>query len=304
MIAAGADVSGPSPVLRPETGLPLVQLAAISFACGFALVASELQVSSLQIAATLVFLLGGLPHGAFDLHRAARKARMGGARLALFTGVYLALFALMMAGWYVAPAPTLTVFIVTAIIHFSEDWSTLGEPFLRLALGFAPLCAIGIGHQDQVETIFATMAGAQGAGLIVSGFVLLAPIVLLVAGTALFILGRENGWHYPAIFALMLASLFVLPPLIGFALFFCAFHTPRHLVAIRNDLTGWPFSRLVVTGGALTFLALLLGALFLPYALEGGMMSVAAGFQLLAALAMPHQCLGPIMRLDGGGGGN
>jgi len=285
--------------LRPGAGLPLVQLAAIALACAFGLVAGEVRASSLQIAATLVFLIGGLPHGAFDIHRAARKARMGTARLGLFTGIYLALFALMMLGWHVAPAATLALFVLTAIIHFSEDWGALREPFLRIALGFAPLCAIAIGHPDQVETIFATMAGARGAVLIGSAFVLLAPITLLVAGTALFIIGRETGWQRLAIFALMLASLFVLPPLIGFALFFCAFHTPRHLVAIRDDLAGWPVSRLVMTGGTLTLLALFLGAMFLPYALEGGMMSAAAGFQLLAALAMPHQCVGPVMRLAG-----
>ncbi len=289
------------PITRSAAGFPVVQMIAVGAALTAGAAAPFLDYGLLQIAASLVFLLGGLPHGAFDIHLAARRANLGRASLGLFTALYLGLFAAMIAGWYVAPALTLAVFLATAIVHFSEDWSELPEPLFRLALGFAPLCAIGIGHLDEVETIFAAMTGEAAARGFIGVFVLVAPITLLIAATALFVLVKDGDRQRSFAFAALLGTLFMVPPLIGFALFFCAFHTPRHLAAIRGDLADWPWGLMLGIGGALTLLALLLGAVLLPYAFSGGVPSVATAFQLLAALAMPHQSVGLCLRLFGSG---
>lgn len=274
-----------------------MQMIAVAAALAIGAVAQFLDYGHLQIAASFVFLLAGLPHGAFDIHLAARRANLGLVSLALFTALYLGLFAVMIAGWYFLPALTLAIFLATAVVHFSEDWSELKEALFRLALGFAPLCAIGIGHLDEVETIFAAMTSEATAGAIISAFVLIAPITLLIAGTALYVLTKDGNGPRSLAFALMLGSLFVVPPLIGFALFFCAFHTPRHLLAIRHDLSDWSIGLILAIGAVLTLLALLLGAVLLPYAFSGGFLSVATAFQLLAALAMPHQSVGLCLKL-------
>lgn len=288
---------GLPPVFGSVAGFRVIQV----FAVGVALVAGAfaplLDDGMLQIAACVFFLLGGLPHGAFDIHLAARRADLGLSSLGLFTALYLGLFAVMIAGWYLVPALTLAVFLVTAIVHFSEDWCDVSEPLFRFALGFAPLCAIGMGHLTEVEMIFAAMTSDATARATINGFVLIAPITLLIAGTALFALGKDGKAPRALAFAIMLASLFVVPPLIGFALFFCAFHTPRHLVAIGRDLADWPISLILAIGASLTLLALLLGALLLPYAFDGSFLSVASAFQLLAALAMPHQSMDPCLKL-------
>jgi hypothetical protein len=54
---------------------------------------------------------------------------------------------------------------------------------------------------------------------------------------------------------------------------------------------------MLVIGGGETLFALLLGAVHLPYAFNGGLWSVATAFQLLAALAMPHQSIGLCLKL-------
>ena len=287
---------GPPPMVQSVAGFPLGQMLAVVAALVLGATAQFADQGTFQVAATMIFLLGGLPHGAFDIHLAARKANLGPASLGLFTAIYVGLFAIMIAGWYFLPTLTFALFFVTAIIHFSEDWHEMREPIFRLALGFAPLCAIGTGHPDDVQAIFAIMTDAATAQAISSVFVLVAPITLLIAGTGLFILAKDGSGQRACIFAAMLGSLFILPPLIGFALFFCAFHTPRHLLAIRADLSDWPIGRTVRVGAGLTLLALLLGAVFLPYAFSGGLMSVATAFQLLAALAMPHQSMALCLR--------
>ena len=90
-------------------------------------------------------------------------------------------------------------------------------------------------------------------------------------------------------FLLLLPGLALLPPLLGFLLFFCFYHTPRHMVDIRRSLEWIPSRTFVASGLAITLLALLLGAMLLPALLQGGVATAAGGFQLLAALAVPHQ---------------
>lgn len=245
----------------------------------------------IAVIATATFLLGGLPHGAFDLHLAARSAQLGRARLALFTAIYIGLFALMLIGWVIAPGLILPLFLTSAAVHFGADWPETDEPLFRTALGCAPICAIGIGHLDEVGLIFEAMTTPAIALAATDLLILTAPVTLLVATAALLVIARDTGWQRPVVFVAMLASLVVLPPLIGFALFFCAFHTPRHLTALRAELAHWPQSRLIAVGTGMTGLALVIGTMALPLIMAGGFLTAASGFQLLAALAMPHQSM-------------
>lgn len=245
----------------------------------------------IAVIATAIFLLGGLPHGAFDLHLAARSARMGSTQLALFTLIYIGLIALMLIGWRVVPGLILPLFLVTAVLHFGADWPETDEPLFRTALGCAPIAAIGIGHLGEVELIFAAMTTPAIAVWATNLFILAAPVILLVAATALWVIAHHSVWQRPAVFAAMVVSLVVLPPLIGFALFFCAFHTQQHISALSADLAHWHKARLIAVGLGMTGLALAIGTVALPLMLAGGFLTAASGFQLLAALAMPHQSM-------------
>jgi Brp/Blh family beta-carotene 15,15'-monooxygenase len=286
----------PPPVFKPGAGVQVFEIAAIVLALALSSAAGAINSGAAAVIATLAFLVGGLPHGAFDIHLAARQAGVSRGRLIGFAAIYVALFAIMLAGWRYAPTITLPIFLITAIVHFSADWPETDEPIFRAALGFAPLCAIGIGHLDQVEAIFAAMSTPALALWATRTFILVAPVTLLIAGVALAVIAQRGAWQRPAVFAALLASLVVLPALIGFALFFCVFHTPRHLTEICCQLAHWPTARLIVVGAGMTGLALLLGGLALPPILAGGLMTAATGFQVLAALAMPHQCMEWILR--------
>jgi Brp/Blh family beta-carotene 15,15'-monooxygenase len=290
------------PVFGSAGGLWLVQICAIVLALLLGAASSTTGEGGngaglMTVIATAAFLVGGLPHGAFDIHLAAEHARMGRSKLAVFTALYVGLFAIMLVGWAVAPAIVLPIFLITAVIHFGADWPETNEPVYRVALGFAPICAIGIGHISQVEAIFAAMATPDIALWATKCFILAAPVTLLIAAIALFVIASGADWRRPALFAVLLATLIIVPPLIGFALFFCVFHTPRHLAEIRINLGHWRKQRLIMVGAAITGLAMVLGALALPLIFMGGLLTAATGFQLLAALAMPHQSMGLILRL-------
>ncbi|OBX18046.1 hypothetical protein A9995_13580 [Erythrobacter sp. QSSC1-22B] len=277
--------------------LPWVQAAALACALLVALIPGWAASPALPVVATMVFLVGGLPHGAFDIHRVLARAQLGHRPLVVFGALYVAILIVALMFWRIAPQIILPVFLLTAIVHFAEDWPEVEEPLYRAALGFAPLCAIGVGHPDAVAAIFAAMS-SEAAGAVVSrGFLLLAPVTILVAAVGLAVTARTVCWHRPALFAGLIAALFVLPPLVGFALFFCAFHTPRHMIGIRRELSRHAPLRLVLIGAGLSGLAVLIGLVFAPQLLSGGVLSAAAGFQLLAALALPHQNAGWMERV-------
>lgn len=287
----------PLPSLASAAALPWLQAAALASALLFVSIPGWAASPALPVVATVVFLLGGLPHGAFDIHRVAERAQVGRRSLMMFVALYVAILIVALIGWRIAPQLILPVFLLTAIVHFSEDWPEVEEPLYRAALGFSPLCAIGVGHPDTVASIFSAMS-SETAGLAVSrGFLLLAPVTLLVAAVGLAVTARTFNWHRPALFAGLIAVLFVLPPLIGFALFFCAFHTPRHMVGIRRELADHAPLRLLLIGAGLSGLAVLIGLMFVPRLLSGGVLSAAAAFQLLAALALPHQNAGWMERV-------
>lgn len=275
----------------PAVGVWLLQLGAIGFALVLGVTSAARDPGLVAVIATATFLLGGLPHGAFDIHLAASRARLARSQLAIFTAIYVGLVALMLFGWAVAPAVVLPLFLFSAAFHFGEDWPETREPLFRAALGFAPICAIAVGHLPEVERIFAAMTTPAIALWAKDLLILAAPVTGLIAGTALVVIAQSSGWRRPAVFAALLTSLVVLPPVIGFALFFCAFHTPRHLIALRKELAHWPKPRLIAVGAGMTGLALAIGAIALPLTASGGILTAASGFQLLAALAMPHQSM-------------
>ena len=286
----------PSPALVSRAGLWHFQIIAIAFACVFAAVMAGYGSSVMLASATFLFLIGGLPHGAFDIHRAAQSADLGRARLLKFTAIYIGIFGLMLVGWHTIPAFVLPLFLATAALHFGADWPETEEALFKVALGFAPICAIGISNIDQVELIFTAMANPVVALWTTRIFILVAPVALLVAGMALVLIGRASGPARPAVFALMLVSLTVLPPVVGFALYFCAFHTPRHMADIRLDLAAQNPVHLVLAGVGITGIALAVGVLAFPMFSTGGLMMASSGFQLLSALAMPHQTMALILK--------
>ncbi len=282
---------------RSSAVLPFLQFVILFVALLLAAVPGLYSDTALPVIATLLFLIGGLPHGAFDIHRVANRARLGHGRLAIFLTIYVAMVVLALLLWRMAPSFVLILFLMTAIVHFAEDWPEIKEPLFRIALGFAPICAIGVAHPTEVEAIFSAMAGPMTADVITKSFVLFAPVTLLISIVGLGVAARGLDWSRSVLFALLIGSLFLLPPLVGFAVFFCLFHTPRHFGAIQNELSGWTVKQFALVAVGISALAVALGVLLAPMALIGGIATAAAGFQLLAAVALPHQSVGLFEKL-------
>ena len=241
--------------------------------------------------ATIVFIGGGLPHGAYDIALLRRSAALGRFGVCLVVSGYAGTALLMALLWMTLPLAALLVFLAVASLHFGEDWQMLEEPLLRFAAGAAVIAAATLGHHAEVSALFVEMSDPRAA-VIAQIITAAAPVALLVTMVGIAIAWRDGSRHWAAAMAVCLVLLVVLPPVAGFALFFVFLHSPRHLAQTRALLSGMTFVRWLLTG------ALLSGAAIIGWwglrtlaPSEFDPTFVAQAFQLLASVALPHLLL-------------
>ncbi|WP_375383423.1 beta-carotene 15,15'-dioxygenase, Brp/Blh family [uncultured Sphingomonas sp.] len=244
-----------------------------------------------MIAATVVFIGGGLPHGAYDIALLRRALALDRSALALAVGGYVAVAIAMAAMWFTAPLLALVLFLAVATVHFGEDWAMLDEPFLRVAAGAAVIAAPTIGHPAAVTALFVAMSDGRAATIarIVAAA---APVAVLVTAVGIAVAWREKSHAWAGATALCLILLLILPPVAGFALFFVFLHSPRHIAEARSALGDMTRARWFATGALLSGAAIVgwWGLEMLsPKAI--GATIAARAFQLLASVAVPHLLL-------------
>lgn len=242
------------------------------------------------IAAALI-LLCGLPHGTLDVEIAAtRFGRHGRGGKLKITAAYAGCAAAMAALWTIVPSLALVVFLILSIIHFGADWRTGGDSFFAMMVGWALIALPALAHPAQVASIFETLTGDGHGGTIAA--LLACTAVPALLGSLLFAFQafkRAQTLGGLDVMCCLIAAL-VLPPLAGFAVFFCGLHSPRHLAeALRQSGPASNASKAII-GGAV--MALSCGAAVLIF-LADGTAPVDAGvirtaFVLLSILTVPH----------------
>ena len=213
---------------RPSFETLLFSVAAIVAILGIALrmPAPPLPVQAAVLGVLVATL--GLPHGALD-PLIARRAGLWRTPLGFagFNLGYLAIVALVVGVWLLAPTASLVGFLVVSGIHFGADWNGGRSVVLRSLTGVGLLTLPAFAHHDEVAGIYRTLAGT-GGGVVADVQALLGPvaIIAMLIGAALALRHRPTD----TLEILLAATLaLVAPPLIFFALYFCALHSARHL---------------------------------------------------------------------------
>lgn len=170
----------------------------------------------------------GLPHGALD-PLIARRAGLWRTPVGFagFNLGYLAVVALVVGVWLLAPAASLVGFLVVSGIHFGADWNGGRSVVMRSLTGVGLLTLPAFAHHDEVAAIYRTLAGT-GGGVVADVQSWLGPFAILamLIGALLAVRRRPTD----ALEILLATTLAILaPPLVFFALYFCALHSARHL---------------------------------------------------------------------------
>ncbi len=254
----------------------------------------------LTLIALAAVVIIGLPHGALD-GVIAIQLGMSQNLLSLirFLAIYIAAAAVVVGAWMVAPVICLLAFLVVSMLHFGMGDVRAGNGWQGMleALAHGGLVVAGISHmhREEVDMIFGylvdgnTLLVWQGLEIIAI-FVAVALLFCMVQGVI------NRRWRGGLGELVILGAIFAFtPPLVGFAIYFCLVHTPRHVRAILSSVSSGLSRRLILFqvvllsvaswfAGGLAFW-LLLGA----ETAEAALMRVV--FIGLAALTVPHMIL-------------
>ena len=266
-------------------------------------------LTSIDMLALLAVMLIGLPHGAFDgaIAFCLGMGRSTG-RIVSFCIVYLVLAGLFVMVWSLSAVFALTCFVVLSIMHFGScDVQAIANPFsgrmnrifnvcLVLTHGGIVTICLSYFHMQEVDRLFAVLAG-DNAVLVTDFLGILWPVWL--AGVAVYGLAavRHRGLILSlAELAILSGLMAVLPPLAGFAVYFCLVHSRRHFLSIFSAMrTILPVQIIVRTALGLTVATwLMAGAGYwiqTQYAVAIDEAVLRTVFILLAALTLPHMIL-------------
>ncbi len=278
---------------------PALQLQGRMF-CGLALafviaslVGARLEPRhELLVAGALVLLLG-MPHGAFDVVLARKLFGVadlkGWALLSLF---YVGLSAAVVGLWMVAPTLFLCAFLIFSALHFGGDPAGGVSWLTRGLYGGAVIVLPALWHGPELQRLLGLVAGPASADFVAPVLSQLAPPWLAATVLACALQARTSrlaACESAALAALSLAA----PPLAAFTVYFCAMHSPRHILRTLSSLQAaearsalalalWPTLAVLVT-------AALLGWRLSELSVDARVMQLV--FVGLAALTLPHMVL-------------
>lgn len=279
-----------------ENALPAVAASGSSMALCLMVVAllaagaagAALDGSAATIAACLALLLFGLPHGSLDLEIIKREHGASKRSMIALLLLYLGLAAAMWAIWIENPVAALVVFLGVAIVHFGEDWPELHSAFLSQGLALSLLTAPVWFHGDALRAIFAALTGTNESGSIAEVMLLLAPASTAIAAVALWTLWRAGQRERAGTALLALVAMVLLPPVIGFACFFCLYHSPRHYGESLRRVAANPRATAIVMLVTLAALGLAVALFREAAGADVPARVIAASFTTLSLLTVPH----------------
>lgn len=246
--------------------------------------------AALSLAAALI-IVGGLPHGAYDIALAQQTLRLNWHAAALLVCAYVGVAALMLALWAWMPLAALTVFLILSAVHFGDDWRMLDDGLLRAMAGASVLCVAAFCHPGDVTDLFTLMAG-DDAHWVRRVLVAFTPVALLVTAVGMWqaAMAGNRGWTLAQIATL--AGLAYLPPQIGFLLFFVFLHSPLHMRGIEARLGRWSPTKFWVYGGLICGICFVAAFFIVPDFFFGNAREMSAeAFRILSVVAAPHLLL-------------
>ena len=258
--------------------------------------------------ALLAVVVIGLPHGAMDAAVALSLGYRGMVRLLTFLVVYTLTALAVVMFWLAFPSLSLALFLLISMVHFGLGDTESSSPgaghslerwVQALAHGGLVVVAIPYFHQADVAAIFSILGAVPG--MIWPMLDAMAYAWLAVgAAYALLAMRRRHLRFGLAEWVGLVVLMALMPPLAGFALYFCCVHTPRHVRRILRSLAASsPPLPVYKTTVGLTLATWLAGGVCLALLSGGASFSEAslpeASLQVvfigLAALTVPHMIL-------------
>jgi Brp/Blh family beta-carotene 15,15'-monooxygenase len=248
----------------------------------------------------------GLSHGGADPMILKQLTAASPTGLVVITGVYLTTSLAFVALIWALPVVALLLFLGLSIWHFGYTdeafLSSAKNPLLRWLSGSTPILGPMLGHSQQTSELFAWLIKVEPQ-VVLDIVVWLGPClaVFWLFGFGCLLFGRLNrpGPRVLVELCLVSAALTALPPLLGFAFYFCAIHSVRHFLSIaehrllssqKSLFQAFPVRKILpATLGAIALACAAWGVIVLTEPSSSLFVdAVRVMFWALAALTLPH----------------
>ena len=252
-----------------------------------------------SLVALAFVVLIGLPHGAFDgaiARHLGYSRTLGG--LIKFITVYLGFAAAVVVFWVWQPGLALALFLLISAVHFGYGDTTAAGGVTRavqiVAHGGVAVFGISLFHLQQVTPLYAALA--NGDVMLAVMMTEIFPVFIMpVAALYLIAAIRDAGLRPRLVeLALLCLLLSVVPPLVGFAIYFCVIHTGRHMRHIWDRVSSHTAPRHIISQAVWFTLVSWGGGAIMLLWLDSGNISqdlLRVIFIGLAALTVPHMIL-------------
>ena len=256
-------------------------------------------MSSIEFFALGAVLLIGIPHGGLDAVIARRKGwPTSSLAWVAFHLVYIFLSLFVIIFWQLLPLISLGLFLIISGVHFARsDLASKGQyPWIPLVAhgGLVPI-AIPYAQATQVEPIFNLLVGEANTHILLNTVqFLLIPWLGCVAIYAYYALNKPELRKALLTLTGLIIAAMLLPPLVTFALYFCAFHSPRHMRITLSKLSPQERHRglfEMAVYSTLAVLAIILGAYLFQEEMQLAPKLIQFSFIGMAALTVPHMLL-------------
>ncbi|PFG09593.1 Brp/Blh family beta-carotene 15,15'-dioxygenase [Marinobacter sp. LV10MA510-1] len=248
----------------------------------------------------------GLSHGGADPMILKKLTATSSSGLFVVLCAYLMASLAFVALIWVLPVVALLVFLGLSIWHFGYTdeafLSSAKNPLLLWLSGSMPILGPILGHPQQTSELFAWLIKME-TPVVLDILVWLGPClaVLWLLGFGYLLIGRLSRPDPRVLLELCLvgAVLIALPPLLGFAFYFCAIHSVRHFLSIaehrllsnqKSLFQAFPVGKVLpATLGAIAMACVAWGVIVLIEPAPSLFVeAVRVMFWALAALTLPH----------------
>ena len=262
-------------------------------------------LSVIDYAALALVMAIGVPHGAFD---GAVASHLGLAatwrRTAGFIAAYIGIAALALGVWMLFPVLSLCAFLAYSLVHFGlgdlrpvdVTQARLGRYLKIFLYGGLSIVLIPAMHWQDVSVLFMMLTGGVDVEILgqVMRYLGIGWGILFVVFSVMVLRGKQDKFSLTELY---LTAMFVviLPPLVGFAIYFCAIHSRKHFQLIWQKLwqtkNGKPMVKLAIIFTAVSWVMMATAI-----ALGTGIGSfdeavIRAVFIGLSCLTIPHMML-------------
>ena len=242
----------------------------------------------------LAILIIGIPHGASDILIARRMYSQGWFKLLSFIIGYFFLAIIVLITWHFYPIFSLSSFLLISALHFGlldtlANQTTDYKALRAFIYGATPIIIPITFHTSEVNEIFNLLIFDESDFAyqldLLFPFWLIGVIVLFAKN------GRKTVRELLEII-LLACLLALIPPLWGFAFYFCFVHSVRHFLNLSktlNQIGKFDIFAIIVTIAATLMLILAATLLLTGERIEDELLRVT--FIGLAALTVPHMLL-------------